>query len=230
MARKKAAQATVTGEVVSSKLSEVKPNSWNPNKMTERVYESVVQGFKEDGWLASQALLIWRTDENGNPQNVIIDGEHRWKVAQELGIQEGPMVFLDNLPLHKAKALTIKLDNKRGSFDTAALQLIVTDIISTYDSSEALALDLGFEDDALASIIEHESGSFLDSFGNDDAPPAPNEVPPKPVSDGYVTFSVKCTPEQNDIIHNTIRLAKKAGARSTMDALIDICRAYKSED
>lgn len=116
---KKAPQ--VTGKVVMGDLSKVSPNDWNPNEFDDYTWRSLVHGLKEDGWLAAQALLIWRTDENGEEKNLIIDGEHRWKGATELGMKRGPMVFLDGLTRAEAMALTVKLDNKRGKFNPAKL-------------------------------------------------------------------------------------------------------------
>lgn len=79
----------VVGEVVMRPLSDVQKNSWNPNRMTDFMKESLKQGLLSDGWLKSQSLLIWGTDDKGERRDVIIDGEHRWSAASELGFQIG---------------------------------------------------------------------------------------------------------------------------------------------
>lgn len=145
----------VVGEVVLRPLDLVRPNSWNPNRMTPEMESSLRVGLETDGWLASQALLIWGTDEGGARQDLIIDGEHRWKVAKSLGMIEGPMVFLDALSPAGARALTIKLNQKRGSFDFDALGDLLRGIeMDLADMGiDDLALELGFRDDELMKLL-----------------------------------------------------------------------------
>ena len=114
----------VRGDVVSRKLDSVKPNPWNPNTMSDEMKESLLYGLKRDGWLASQALLIWGTDEKGERQDLIIDGEHRWLAATGEGLQKGPMVFLDGLSAAEAKA------RARSSFSWAATMRATTNACS----------------------------------------------------------------------------------------------------
>lgn len=90
--------SNIVGEVVRRALNTVKPNPWNPNVMTVFEKESLKNGLLVDGWMSSQALLIWGTDEKGKVHNLIIDGEHRWTAATDLKFSEGPMVVLNRLP------------------------------------------------------------------------------------------------------------------------------------
>lgn len=147
--RRKAPEAVITGKVVMAPLSRVTPNGWNPNRMTEFLMKSTREGMRKKGWLAAYALLVWGTDRAGKRRDVIIDGEHRWRIARELGIQQGPMVFLDGLTEQQAKELTIELDNKRGRFDEVALR----DLVGSLDQRDGLAFDLGFDDDSWKKLI-----------------------------------------------------------------------------
>lgn len=147
--------ARVVGTVELRPLDVVCPNDWNPNRMTPAMKESLRYGLETDGWLASQALLIWGSDENDEAKNIIIDGEHRWGVATKLGMEEGPMVFLHGLEEARAKALTVKMNQKRGEFDEEQLGKLVRDI--ELDLTELglddLGLDMGFDDDELMRIL-----------------------------------------------------------------------------
>ncbi len=159
--RPKKSSIEVRGEVVSGILQEVKPNPWNPNTMTDAMKESLVYGLKNDGWLASQSLLIWGTDDIGDRQDIIIDGEHRWRAATEDGMLEGPMVFMDGLSKLEAKALTIKMNQKRGDWDPELLAAVVKELELDLDS-EDLVLDLGLssvEMDRLAGVAEVTGGA-----------------------------------------------------------------------
>lgn len=148
-----AAKAAIRGEVTTRPLGTVKPNPWNPNRMTDAEMRSLEHGFKEDGWLASMALTIWGVDDQGVTQNLVIDGEHRWHAAQKLGIKEGPMVFLDGLTRAQAQALTVKLDKKRGKFSETALADLLKEIVPTMDRDLA-GLALGFSDSELAALLK----------------------------------------------------------------------------
>jgi ParB-like chromosome segregation protein Spo0J len=134
-------------------LETVAPNDWNPNRMTELQVESTRDGFRRHGWLASYALLVWGTDERGREQNIIIDGEHRWRIAREMGFREGPMVFMYGVTKAQAIELTIELDAKRGRFDDVALR----DAIKLIGVDDGLAFRLGFDDATFKALMEEST-------------------------------------------------------------------------
>ncbi|MGA7123737.1 MAG: ParB N-terminal domain-containing protein [Polyangiaceae bacterium] len=150
-----AAQALVVGKVVTAALAPLKPNNWNPNVMTPFEKQSLKHGFRRDGWLASHALTVWRTDPKGKVMNIIIDGEHRHAAALELGMVEGPVVFMDGISEAEAIALTIKLDQKRGHFDEQKLGVALRRIEPTMEL-ETRSLDFGILEQELSSYFEPE--------------------------------------------------------------------------
>lgn len=154
-----AAQAALAGGLVrgvvkQGVLSEVVPNPWNPNRMTPTKMASLRHGLRTDGWISSQALLVWGKDDAGRLRNMIIDGEHRWRAAREEGFVNGPMVVLDGLTEAQAKALTIKMNQRRGEFDDGLLSVVLHDLQVDLDTDD-LGLELGFEDaDLLKRLAE----------------------------------------------------------------------------
>jgi len=154
MRTKKPRKSTVTS-VVNSPLVGVKPNFWNPNALTAFEKESLKFGIREDGWLASHALTIWRTDEKGKIRNLIIDGEHRWSAALDLGMTVGPMAFVDGMREQDAKKLTVKLDAKRGKFDQGLLETLIRSIADGLDL-ETRSLSLGIGEDVLGEMLSVE--------------------------------------------------------------------------
>jgi ParB-like chromosome segregation protein Spo0J len=151
----------ITGKVEVVRLDRVRPNPWNPNRMTEFQVESTREGMRREGWLASYALLVWRTDEAGRDRNLIIDGEHRWRIGSELGFEKAPMVFLDGITEKRAKEMTIEFDNKRGKFDDVALRDLLKDI--GLDDA-GLAFRLGFDEDTFATLMEQTNVLPPDDF------------------------------------------------------------------
>jgi len=162
----------VVGKVETRALASVEPNPWNPNRMSAFVRASLKAGLESDGWLSSQALLIWGSDENGETKDLIIDGEHRWRVAQELGFREGPMVVLHNLKESRAKGLTIKMNQKRGTFEDDGLAALIQELM-TGEDAEAFALDVGFTEDEIAGMLS-ESAAVTEIAGASEAPAAPS--------------------------------------------------------
>ena len=141
----------VVGEVVMRDLSLVRPNTWNPNEMTPFERQSLRHGLDTDGWLKSQSLLIWGSDEKGRPQNIIIDGEQRWTVATESGFKKGPMVFLEKMTKAQARALTVKMDQKRGHFNRDKLGLVLREI--QYEFADDFALNIGIPQEELMPML-----------------------------------------------------------------------------
>ncbi len=152
--RKKKPTIQVRGEVVMRKLNSVTNNPWNPNTMSDEMKASLLHGLRKDGWLASQSLLIWGTDDKGKQQNLIIDGEHRWKAAVEDGLKRGPMVFLDGISSSEAKALTIKMNQKRGEWDVDLLAGVVKELEL---EGEDLVLELGLGEDFVTQLLGEQS-------------------------------------------------------------------------
>lgn len=140
----------VVGKVQMLPLASVKANSWNMNGMTDFQKESLKQGLAKDGWMASQALLIWGTDTKGKAKNIIIDGEHRWIAASELGMKTGPMVVLEGVSEIDAKALTIKMNHKRGESDPERLALVVKELQAKYGGD--MAMELGIVEEELVVL------------------------------------------------------------------------------
>jgi hypothetical protein len=156
-------------------LNVVSKNSWNPNYMTPFEEKSLAHGLQHDGWLISQALLIWGTDEKKRKKNLIIDGEHRYEAATKLGFTDGPMVFLNGLTESEAKALTVKMNGKRGSFDRTELSELLRSI--QFDiGTESMALEFGIEDEKLMAMLAQQE-EILPGAADDPAGPATIEMP-----------------------------------------------------
>lgn len=167
--------AKLRGKVEILPLDLVAPNPWNPNRVPEHVMESIRHGFRVDGWLVSQALLVWATDEIETEQNLIIDGEHRWKCARDVGLREGPMVRLYGLSLREAKALTIKLNQKRGDWSENDLARVLAELAA---EGEILAIDYGFKPDEIDALLAlGAEGVNLPDLEPEPEPPAEDEDP-----------------------------------------------------
>ena len=88
-------------------IQAIVPNEYNPNRQSEDEFELLKQSIRSDGF--TFPILV-------GEDNVIIDGEHRWRAALELGYTQVPVVRLD---LDRAKRMiaTIRHNRARGEHD-----------------------------------------------------------------------------------------------------------------
>jgi ParB/RepB/Spo0J family partition protein len=98
--------------------SELKPNDYNPNRQTEDEFQMLKASMREDGF--TQPILCM---QNGT----IVDGEHRWRAAQELGYEEVPVVRVSMTEAQRRIA-TMRHNRARGQDDTAAVAELMLDL------------------------------------------------------------------------------------------------------
>lgn len=215
---KKKPTIEVRGKVVLRNLDSVQPNSWNPNTMSDEMKESLLYGLKRDGWLASQGLLVWGTDEKGKRRNIIIDGEHRWLAANEGGLVKGPMMFLDGLSEIEAKALTIKMNQKRGDWNPELLAIVVKELDLDLKTDD-LALDLGLGDDYVMELL---AANPLDLTGVGGTKPTASDPAgnmrsgSSQVKQVQLFFDAKQKTEWDDLIDKLAKRHKTTNASDTV--------------
>lgn len=134
-------------------VDKLHPNPWNPNEMNERQFAAARESVGTFGFIDPVTV---RPHPELEDQFQIIDGEHRWRVAGEFGMDAVPIVVLD-IDTPTAKKLTIVLNETRGEARKIDLAELLAD----------LQTDLG--DDLLTALPY--SASELDELvgmaGND---------------------------------------------------------------
>lgn len=86
----------------------VKPNSYNPNRQTDKDFDLLLRSMREDGF--TQPIIVHAESK------MIVDGEHRWRAARELGLPEVPVVFVD-MSDEQMRVSTLRHNRARGSED-----------------------------------------------------------------------------------------------------------------
>lgn len=86
----------------------VKPNSYNPNRQTDKDFDLLLRSMREDGF--TQPIIVHADSK------MIVDGEHRWRAARELGLPEVPVVFVD-MSDEQMRVSTLRHNRARGSED-----------------------------------------------------------------------------------------------------------------
>lgn len=139
----------------------IKPNSWNPNSMDAFMFGKAVESLRTFGFVDPI------TCRSMNPGFEIIDGEHRWRAAQQEGIEVVPIFDLGDVSEEVAIQLTIVLNETRGQTDPRKLGALLKDLSSKM-SKEKLLAALPYTKEAFERITGEQRMEFT-SLGQ---PPA----------------------------------------------------------
>lgn len=121
-------------EVVWAKVGELRPNDYNPNRQDAATQRMLRQSIREDGF--TQPIVATK-------DGVIVDGEHRWIAAQDEGMAQVPVVYVDMTEAQR-RISTIRHNKARGSHDVALDAALLRDLdkLGAGDwARDALAID-----------------------------------------------------------------------------------------
>ena len=106
-------------------IGSIRPNDYNPNRQSEHEYELLRKSVEEDGF--TQPVLV------AEDRTTIVDGEHRWRVMQDLGHEDIPIVVVP-MGVAQAKIATLRHNRARGSEDIE----LATDVLRDLERLGAL--------------------------------------------------------------------------------------------
>jgi ParB-like nuclease domain len=139
-------------------------NPWNPNKMDERTRQAARESIATYGFI-DPVTVREHPEIDGHFQ--IIDGEHRWQEAQELGYDAIPVVVL-GVDDTTARKLTIVFNETRGEADSVLLGTLLKQLeAEDADFRTALRYDDG-ELKHLLSLAEADWDDFNAQQAGDD--------------------------------------------------------------
>jgi ParB-like chromosome segregation protein Spo0J len=108
-------------EVVYVDVDTLNPNSYNPNRQTDKDFQLLLSSMKDDGF--TQPVIAIRSNRE------IVDGEHRWRAAIALGMKQIPVVFTDMTP-EQQRISTLRHNRARGSEDMNLSAELLRDLAS----------------------------------------------------------------------------------------------------
>jgi len=135
----------------------VKPNDYNPNKVSKQNLELLKQSILTNGW--TLPIVV-------RPDFTIIDGFHRWTVAGEeplVSMLEGrvPVVIVK----HKAKAGniygTVTHNRARGTHLLEPMKAIVKELMSEGKTVEEIGKQLGMRPEEVFRLSDFSKEDFL---------------------------------------------------------------------
>lgn len=124
---------------VTRRLGDLIKNGYNPRSLSENENRDLQKSVKEFGTVVPVVINI------GSRENIIIGGEQRAKIYENLGIQEIQcMVPSRELTLDEEKELNLRLNKNTGSWNE--------EFLKEFDMS--LLLDVGFGDEELQNLFD----------------------------------------------------------------------------
>lgn len=197
-------------EILTVDINLVHPNPYNPNVVEDSVFEQLKKNILQEGLIGA---IIVRNYKEKSGEYIIIDGEHRWRAAKDVGYKKIPVIVLDR-KLPDAMIATINFNKLRGELDTLKLAEVIHELNKTY-STEELEDRLGYTGDELVGMEELRQFDFED-------------VEEKPIKLGSsdpseYTFEVVLSSAQYKIIEVALVAAKKS---DNADAITVICSEY----
>jgi ParB-like chromosome segregation protein Spo0J len=136
------------------KIADCEPNPWNPNKMDAFVYAKVLDSLQEYGPIDPLTVRphpVMLATGRG-PAWQILDGEHRWSGAKDLGMEEFPAFSTGEISDQKAMKITITLNELRGQYDPRDMGELLGKLLEAEDPIQ-LAKSLPFTDVALQGMV-----------------------------------------------------------------------------
>jgi hypothetical protein len=188
-------------EIVYLPTDRIHPNIYNPNFLTETQMERLTLAIQEEGF--TTPVLV-------NQDNEIVDGEHRWRVAQNLEIPEIPVIRVDMSP-EQMRLSTLRHNKIRGEHNPELEGNIMRDF-------EELGL-LDWAKNAL--IMDDEETSKLLAFNDEETwLPFDEEKTARPkreVVKGLYKVSVVFSGDEADIVRTVLQ-------DSPADMILKLCR------
>lgn len=161
-------------EIVDLPINQIEANPWNPNKQIPAVAKAERESITRFGFVDPITVRLISTGTDVDRWQ-IIDGEHRWREARELGYETIAAVVLD-VTEDEAKKLTVVLNETRGDADVVLLGQLLQQLAETDDFRVALP----YTDGEIAQLLEIGSQDWdgYDDRGDSDpaAPPPSNEI------------------------------------------------------
>lgn len=187
-------------------------NPWNPNRMSRENLKKLTHEIRNKGFAAPVLARPFQ----GRYQ--IIDGEHRWKIARDLGLVAIPCVItqLDDV---EARIKTLQLNGLKGENEPDRLAKLLHELCET-DAIESLAKVLpwpSFEIEQMITMYTKQVES--------ENRPAINTVEIKPPE--LELYAVVVTADQRKQIDTAIIAAKQNHKlEDDGQALSSICNEY----
>jgi ParB family chromosome partitioning protein len=194
-------------------VSRLAPNPWNPNRMSRDKFAKLKSEIKARGFMAP--VLVRPFGEMFQ----IVDGEHRWRIAKEQGIEKIPCA-VSQLDDSAARIKTLQMNGFRGENDPEKLASLIADLARDIDR-ETLSRLLPWSEFEIEQLISMEDMEKAQASLRDMT--TVKLDPPE-----LELYAVVVTSEQRQEIEQSVEEAKKRfDVEDDGKALSSICHDYR---
>jgi len=124
-------------------ITDVEANEWNPNQMSQEMLEQLVSEITKNGF--DEPVIVVPIDGG---KYRIVNGEHRYKAAQALGMATLPVVIKDRWDEGEQKIQTVRRNMLRGELDRVKFTKLVNDLVTDQRATPSeLPKKMGFLDE-----------------------------------------------------------------------------------
>jgi len=217
----------------------LRANEWNPNEQSEETFQQLMQEIKEDGF--EQPLNVVKDDKGKG--YVIIGGEHRWRAACLLGMEELPC-YVHDWDMSEQKLKTVRRNLLTGKLNARKFTDLVDELTQTGLELNDMPTALGFDtqkefDRYFIKAKEAQDTEFVDDLTSEKAPMEAQESlmsivanifneckGAATVDQSYLFFTVKgkvqmailCSDQTWDAVQNLVAHLRESG--ESADAFI----------
>ena len=135
----------------------LKPNNYNPNKVSEQNLELLVQSILTNGW--TMPIVV-------RPDFTIIDGFHRWTVAGREPLKsllggKVPVVIVDHKDHSEDVYGTITHNRARGTHLLEPMKAIIKELLDSGKSTKEICKELGMKPEEVFRLSDFSRDDFL---------------------------------------------------------------------
>lgn len=146
----KRAQALEQLTITYVPVGDISPNTYNPNRQSDHDFELLCKSMQEDGF--TQPIVAVASKPGAPTPYVVVDGEHRWRAAQSIGLTTVPIVIVP-MSEEQAKIATLRHNRARGSEDVELSAALLRDL-RALGALEWAADSLSLDDVELDRLLE----------------------------------------------------------------------------
>lgn len=144
----------------------LKPNNYNPNKVSEQNLELLIQSILTNGW--TMPIVV-------RPDYTIIDGFHRWTVAGREPLKsmldgKVPVVIVEHKDHAQDMYGTITHNRARGTHLLEPMKAIVKELLDQGKSTKEICKELGMKPEEVFRLSDFTREDFLKIMTNNHAP------------------------------------------------------------
>ncbi|KPJ59675.1 MAG: hypothetical protein AMJ46_09995 [Latescibacteria bacterium DG_63] len=198
-------------KVTHIEVEKLRPNPWNPNRMSDEMFHKLKEYVKREGMVEP---IVVRPQADGFE---ILGGYHRWLICKELGYGSVPCVVVE-LDDRRARILSVNLNELKGQSLPHLLAELIHDL-SKGVTLEDLETQLPYSTAELKDSLELlKLPDGLDAWLEEEAERQERE---RPVILSFVV-------EDAEPIEKALEEASRKHATSLTRgrALVEIARAY----